>query len=94
MILGVFSALANGLTWPFFNIAFSSVIALMNDAVNHSDEIDNYCLLFLLVAVVGATATFSYTFNFGVVAERLVYDLRVKVFNKLLKAPLSFYDKK
>ena len=35
-----------------------------------------------------------YNFCFGVVGDRLVYDLRIKVFEKLLKMPIRYFDKK
>lgn len=94
MLAGGVTASAHGLVWPFFNVAFSNVLALMVNAKDRSNEIDNYCLLFLLVAILGAAAVFSSSLMFGISAERLVYDLRVKLFEELLRAPVSFYDKK
>lgn len=52
------------------------------------------CIYFLVIAL-GATLTaFLYNFCFGVVGDRLVHDLRVKIFNKLLRMPTKYYDKK
>lgn len=38
--------------------------------------------------------TFLHTFSFGLAKERLVYNIRMKMFNKLLRLPVSFFDKK
>lgn len=35
-----------------------------------------------------------YTFSFGLSRERLVYNIRMKMFDKLLRLPVSFYDQK
>lgn len=35
LYFGVLGALINGSVWPFFNIAFSNILALMSDAANH-----------------------------------------------------------
>jgi ATP-binding cassette, subfamily B (MDR/TAP), member 1 len=38
--------------------------------------------------------TLIYTFAFGLSRERLVYHIRMEMFNKLLRLPASFYDQK
>lgn len=50
--------------------------------------------MFVGIAIFGAAATFAYTFCFGIYGERLVYDIRNTLFKKLLRIPVSFYDKK
>ena len=66
----------------------------MVDAVHHEDEINNYCLLFLATAVAGAICTFAYKFPFDMYGQQAVYEVRKNVFGKLLRLPVSFYDKK
>lgn len=66
---------------------------MMAIAKEKSEEINFYCLMFLVVAAAGSFTTFSYTFCFGIAGERLVYTLRNKLFSKLLVMPISFYDK-
>ena len=95
--MGVISALLNGAVWPFFNIAFSNVLAFMATPETtklHSDEIDQYCLLFLATAVLGGVATTMYKFPFDMYSQKIVYDVRKRLFSKLLRLPVSFYDKK
>lgn len=46
-----------------------------------------------LIALAAAFMTFLYQFAFGVTSERLVYKIRVDMFSKLMKLPVSFYDK-
>ncbi len=94
LFAGVFAALVNGSIWPFFNIAFSNILSLMNDAAEHETEINNYCLLFLATAIAGALCTFAYKFPFDVYGQKVVYEVRKGVFGKLLRLPVSFYDKK
>jgi ATP-binding cassette, subfamily B (MDR/TAP), member 1 len=38
--------------------------------------------------------TTAFTFCFGLASERLVYNLRMRLFNKLLRLPVGYYDKK
>lgn len=94
LYVGVLAALINGSVWPFFNVAFSNILALMVDAANHDDEINNYCLLFLATAIAGGICTFAYKFPFDLYGQRVVYEVRKSVFDKLLRLPVSFYDKK
>jgi len=37
--------------------------------------------------------TFFYSFCFGLASDRLVYTIRLAMFKKLMKLPVSFYDK-
>jgi hypothetical protein len=66
LFVGCLFALANGAIWPFFNVAFSNIMALMAQAKDKSDEINKYCLLFLLVAIVGSFTICLYNFCFGI----------------------------
>jgi ABC-type multidrug transport system fused ATPase/permease subunit len=50
-------------------------------------------LLFLATAVAGGICTFAYKFPFDVYGQRVVYEVRKDVFGKLLRLPVSFYDK-
>jgi ABC-type multidrug transport system fused ATPase/permease subunit len=49
--------------------------------------------MFLLVAVAGSFTTFLYTLCFDIVGNRLVFSLRKKLFSKLIKLPIAYYDK-
>lgn len=51
-------------------------------------------MYFLITAILGSLTNFTYNFCFGVVGDRLVLDLRTKAFDKLLKMPMKYYDKK
>lgn len=64
-MIGTFSALAYGGISSLYSLAFSNILALMSRAEEKSTEIDNYCLLFLAVAVFGGFTSFFYQFNFG-----------------------------
>lgn len=66
MALGSLAALANGAIWPGFNYAFSNIMTRLSDPINNNDEINMYCLMFLMVAGAGALTTMTYTFCFGV----------------------------
>ena len=44
--------------------------------------------------MIASSTAFFYNFSFGMVGDRVVYDMRVRVFEKLLKLPMSYYDKK
>lgn len=48
--------------------------------------------MFLLIAFVSGLATFAYMSFFGIAGERLVYTIRRKLFAKLLRMPVSFYE--
>lgn len=49
--------------------------------------------MFLVVAVAGSLTTFLFSFCFDIVGHRVVFSLRKKIFIKLLKLPISYYDK-
>lgn len=61
-------------------------------AEQKSSEINTYCLIFLGAAVGGGLCTFLYQLSFGVTGEKLVFSLRQKIFQKLLRMPIKFYD--
>jgi ABC-type multidrug transport system fused ATPase/permease subunit len=94
LIGGALSSLVNGAVIPLFTIAFGRILQLLNDVVANEDEIDEYCLYFFIIAIVGSVTAFLYNFNFGIVGDKLVYDLRIKIFDKLLKMPMKYFDKK
>jgi ABC-type multidrug transport system fused ATPase/permease subunit len=87
-------ALGAGSVWPIFNYIFSAILSLMMDPVGNNAELDTYCLYMELIAVAGCVTTLLFTFAFGLASERLVYDIRMQLFNKLLRLPVSYYDKK
>lgn len=39
-------------------------------------------------------STLIYNFSFGMASERLMFKVRINLFNKLLRLPVSFYDHK
>jgi len=80
MILGTISSIANGLIIPFYSIAFGKILPLLNEVTSNEAEIDKYCLFFLLIAVASAITSFLYIFSFETVGDRLVHDLRLKLF--------------
>jgi len=43
---------------------------------------------------VGSSTAFVYNWAFGVVGDKLVYDMRVRVFEKLLKMPMRYFDRR
>ena len=49
--------------------------------------------MFLITAGSGAFLTFLYSLCFSLVGENLVFDLRKKLFSKLLLLPVAYYDK-
>ena len=81
------------MVWPFFNYIFSGILALMMNPLENNPELNNYCLYMELIAITAATSTFIYSFAFGYASERLVYKVRIDMFNKLMRLPVSFYDK-
>lgn len=92
--MGVVCALASGAVWPVFNYIFSAILAFMMDPVGNDEKLNWYCLYMEMIAVGGGLFTAAFTFAFGLASERLVYNLRMKLFNKLLRLPVSYYDKK
>jgi hypothetical protein len=63
---------------PIFSIAFGNILSLLNDVTANDGEINYYCFFFLLIAVVASTTAFLYNFSFGVVGDRLVFDMRLQ----------------
>lgn len=94
MLFGCLGALISGLLWPFFNYMFSAILSLMTDPLTNNDEINDYCLYILLIALGGGFMQGLFNFCFGLGSDRLVYNIRMKLFGKLLRLPASYYDKK
>jgi ATP-binding cassette subfamily B (MDR/TAP) protein 1 len=94
LLIGALGALGAGLVWPFFNYMLSGILELMMRPVENEAELNFTCLVFEIVAVVSGGMTMLYTFSFGLSRERLVFNVRMKMFNKLLRLPISFYDQK
>lgn len=92
ILVGALAAMINGAVFPIFNVAFSNIIAYLAIAEQKSEEINIYCLVFLGVAVSGGICTFLYQLSFGITGERLVFSLRKKIFRKLVRMPVTFYD--
>jgi ABC-type multidrug transport system fused ATPase/permease subunit len=86
------AALVSGMVYPLFNYIFSAVLSLMVDPVTNNDELNTYSLYFLLVAITAGVSTLVYSFAFGMASERLMFKVRIDLFNKLLRMPVSFYD--
>ncbi len=80
VLTGAISSLVNGGMAPIFSIAFGNILSLLNDVTANDGEINYYCFFFLLIAVVASTTAFLYNFSFGVVGDRLVFDMRLQVF--------------
>jgi ATP-binding cassette subfamily B (MDR/TAP) protein 1 len=57
-------------------------------------DIDMYCIGFALAALAGGITTFAYQSAFGTVGDSVVYKLRLKAFSKLMRMPISYFDKK
>jgi ATP-binding cassette subfamily B (MDR/TAP) protein 1 len=64
------------------------------DPVANNDKLNWYCLYMEIIALSGGVTTAVFTFAFGLASERLVYNIRMKLFNKLLRLPVSYYDQK
>jgi ABC-type multidrug transport system fused ATPase/permease subunit len=53
-----------------------------------------YCIGFGLAAIASGLTTFIYQSTYGVIGDSIVFRLRVKTFSKLLRMPVSYFDKK
>ena len=91
---GAIGSLVNGAMIPLFSIAFGNILVLLQDVVSNESKINYYCLFFLVTALVASSTAFLYNFSFGMVGDRVVFDMRMKVFDKLLRLPISYFDKK
>jgi ABC-type multidrug transport system fused ATPase/permease subunit len=94
LVIGVLGALVSGCVWPFFNYIFSAILPLMLHPIESEEEINRYCLYMLLIAIASGLLTIVYSFAFGMASERLMFRVRIDLFNKLLRLPVSFYDRK
>lgn len=57
------------------------------------DSVDKVALLFLIVLIVQAAASYGRIWTFAIVTERAIADIRAKVYEKLLSLPVSFFEK-
>jgi ABC-type multidrug transport system fused ATPase/permease subunit len=102
-VFGSLCALINGLTFPAFSYILSNLMGIMsklnnptfpNEQEQIKKDIDMYCIGFGLAALVGGLTTAAYQSAFGAVGDSIVYKLRFKAFSKLMRMPISYFDKK
>lgn len=92
----------NGVVFPAFSFILSNLLGIMSKLNNPfypdqqdkiKKEVDMYCIGFGLVAMAGGLTTFIYHSFFGVIGDDLVFKLRLKAFNKLLRLKVEYFDK-
>ena len=93
LILGLIAALGAGLVFPLFNFIFSGILEMMMDPLQNDGELNTYCLYMAIIAFSAGALTFFYSLCFGVASDRLVYTIRLTMFKKLMKLPVSYYDR-
>jgi ABC-type multidrug transport system fused ATPase/permease subunit len=99
-ILGSLCAAINGLVFPSFAFVFGNLIGLLYDLRDPSSnltqvefDVNMYCIGFAGIALTGGLTTLGYNFFFGLIGDSLVYKLRNTTFRKLMKMPVSYFDK-
>ena len=77
MLAGGISSLINGGMVPLYSIAFGNILDLLSDVIANESEINYYCWYFFVIAVVASSTAFLYNFSFGMVGDRVVFDMRI-----------------
>ena len=62
---------------PLYSIAFGNILNLLSDVVKNESEINYYCWYFFIIAIVASSTAFLYNFSYGMVGDRVVFDMRM-----------------
>ncbi|KAJ3269221.1 GTPase-activating protein [Terramyces sp. JEL0728] len=88
----VFSVLV-GLINPYFSYSYANLVTDFSSGVDLNAKGIHWALVFYGCGATSFTACFLYNSLFGTSGEILVERLRSKIFTKLVKQDISFYDR-
>ncbi|NXF94574.1 MDR1 protein, partial [Eubucco bourcierii] len=93
-VVGILSAVINGVLQPAFAIIFSEIIGVFaeTDKSVLRQKSDLYSLLFLVVGIVSFFTFFFQGFAFGKAGEILTMRLRFMAFKAMLRQDMSWFD--
>ncbi|NXP70825.1 MDR1 protein, partial [Ramphastos sulfuratus] len=93
-VVGILSAVINGVLQPAFAIIFSEIIGVFAETDKNilRKKSDLYSLLFLVVGIVSFFTFFFQGFAFGKAGEILTMRLRFMAFKAMLRQDMSWFD--
>ncbi|XP_054826934.1 bile salt export pump isoform X2 [Eublepharis macularius] len=94
MVLGSFGAAGNGAVNPLYALLFSQIIGTFSitDAKEQRTQIDNICVLFVLVGVVSFFTQFLQGYTFAKSGELLTRRMRKIGFQAMLGQEIGWFD--
>ncbi|NXX42987.1 MDR1 protein, partial [Tricholaema leucomelas] len=93
-VVGILSAVINGILQPAFAIIFSEIIGVFSETDKSvlRQRSNLYSLLFLVVGIVSFFTFFFQGFAFGKAGEILTMRLRFMAFKAMLRQDMSWFD--
>ncbi|XP_049809966.1 ATP-dependent translocase ABCB1-like isoform X1 [Schistocerca nitens] len=94
--LGTLGALVVGFAFPAFAIVFGDVIGVLSlpDPDEVRSQTNWYSILFVVIGVVLAIASFLQIYMYGIAGERLTSRLRKMAFAAMLRQEVAWFDDK
>ncbi|KAG0500935.1 hypothetical protein HPP92_001007 [Vanilla planifolia] len=93
LLLGVVSAIVNGLVFPIFGVLLSSVINTFYKPPHELRKDSRFwSLMFLIFGIVSVTALPARTYFFGLAGSRLIRRIRLLTFEKVVNMEIEWFD--
>ncbi|ORY33913.1 ABC transporter B family member 11-like protein [Rhizoclosmatium globosum] len=83
-----------GLAFPLYSLFFGKLIAAFFDPNVSSlqDQINTWCLVFLVIGIVGFLATFTQIVFIGLYGTKVFVKIRVMAMRNILRQEIGFFD--
>jgi ABC-type multidrug transport system fused ATPase/permease subunit len=93
-IPALIAAIIAGLINPFFAISFAEIVqAFSKKGIELEQETNKWAISFVIIAIVGFTATFFQNTLFGFASELLTERIRKSMFTTILRQDIGFFDR-
>ncbi|KAH6645454.1 hypothetical protein BKA67DRAFT_664528 [Truncatella angustata] len=93
LVIGLLNCVLLAASVPAFSIIFASLLSVLHLSVDSIPDSQTWALFLLLVAVVGATATFLANFLMDYCGQVWIDALRVEAISRIMRQPRPFFDK-
>ena len=96
-LVGILLSIANGGVFPAFSIFLSKMLAVLinfgNDPVKAREDADLYALIFLIIAAGSLVLNILVILIFSYIGNHVTEKIRNETFLKMLKMPITWFDK-
>lgn len=100
--LGILASMILGMSFPFFALVFAEAITKLNffspesqpfAPPNNYDSYKLRCLYFVIIGFTSGLFQFFMQYFFSVIGQSITRDLREKLYESILRKPVSWFDR-